>query len=54
MSEVQSHLYVALDLKYIANPLFDELYRLLDEIGKMTFTLAVHLRTSSTAKTTGL
>jgi four helix bundle protein len=50
VSEVQSHLYVALDLKYVTNPLFEELYRLLDEIGKMTFRLAVHLRTNSTAK----
>lgn len=43
VSEVQSHLYVALDLKYVSNSVFDELYRSLDEIGKMTFTLAVHL-----------
>ena len=43
-SEVQSHLYVALDLGYIPNSVFDELYRLLDEVGRMTFMLAVHLR----------
>lgn len=49
VSEVQSHLYVALDLKYITIPVFDGLYRLLDEIGKMTFTLALHLRNGSKA-----
>ena len=49
VSENQSHLYVALDLKYITIPVFDGLYRLLDEIGKMTFTLAAHLRNSSKA-----
>jgi four helix bundle protein len=49
VSEVQSHLYVALDLKYITISVFEELYRLIEEIGKMTFTLAVHLRNSSRA-----
>lgn len=44
VSEVQSHLYVALDLTYIPNSVFEELYRLLDEIGRMTFTSAVQLR----------
>ena len=44
VSEVQSHLYVALDLAYIPNSVFEELYRLLDEVGRMTFMLAVHLR----------
>ena len=44
VSEVQSHLYVALDLRYISAVAFEELYGLLDEIGKMTFVLATHLR----------
>jgi four helix bundle protein len=44
VSEVQSHLYVALDLNYISTDAFKELYRLLDEVGRMTFMLAVHLR----------
>lgn len=44
VSEVQSHLYVALDLDYIPKSVFEELYRLLDEVGRMTFKLAVHLR----------
>ncbi len=46
VSEVQSHLYVALDLKYLSNGAFDELYELLEEIGRMTFVLATHLRTA--------
>ena len=46
-SEVQSHLYVALDLDYIPVQVFGELYDLLDEIGRMTFMLAVHLRKST-------
>ena len=46
VSEVQSHLYVALDLSYVQKHVFEELYGLLDEIGRMTFRLAVHLRTS--------
>lgn len=44
VSEVQSHLYVALDLNYIPTEAFEELYRLLDEVGRMTFMLAAHLR----------
>ncbi|HEV2885012.1 MAG TPA: four helix bundle protein, partial [Pyrinomonadaceae bacterium] len=52
ISEVQSHLYVALDLAYIPPPSFDELYRLLDEIGKMTFVLGRRLRSRS-SKTAG-
>jgi four helix bundle protein len=44
VSEVQSHLYVALDLAYIPTPVFEELYTLLDEVGRMTFMLGVHLR----------
>jgi four helix bundle protein len=45
VSEVQSHLYVALDLGYISDSAFDGLYQLLDEISRMTLTLAKHLRT---------
>jgi len=41
---VQSHPYVALDLRYISALAFEELYELLEEIGKMTFVLATHLR----------
>lgn len=44
VSEVQSHLYVALDLSSLSKGAFDELYELLEEIGRMTFVLATHLR----------
>ena len=44
VSEVQSHLYVALDLNYLPTEVFDELFSLLDEIGRMTLVLANQLR----------
>ncbi|MGH9873026.1 MAG: four helix bundle protein [Pyrinomonadaceae bacterium] len=46
VSETQSHLYVALDLNYIDQPSFTKLYELLDEVSRMTLTLAQHLRGS--------
>ena len=46
VSEVQSHLYVALDLDYIEAEVFKELYDLLEQIGRMTFVLSTHLRKS--------
>jgi four helix bundle protein len=46
VSEVQSHLYVALDLNYIESTKFDEMYSLLDEISRMTLALAQRLRAS--------
>ena len=52
VSEVQSHLYVALDLSYITIEIFRELYDLLEEIGRMTFVLAAHLR-KTTSKNSG-
>jgi len=36
LTEVKSHLYVALDLNYINRVTFDRLIELIDEIGKMT------------------
>jgi four helix bundle protein len=45
-AEVQSHLYLALDLEYISKEEFDELYKLFDEVSRMTMSLAQHLRTS--------
>jgi len=45
-TEVQSHLYVALDLFYISESTFSELNGLLDEISRMTLVLAQHLRKS--------
>ena len=43
--EVQSHLYVALDLDHIEQSDFDEIYETLNEISKMTISLAQYLRT---------
>ncbi len=45
-AEVQSHLYIALDLGYLLEETFDELYKLVDEISRMTMTLCQHLRKS--------
>ena len=44
VAEVQSHLYVALDLKLIDEPTFKKLCDLLAEISRMIFSLATHLR----------
>ena len=43
---VQSHLYIALGLKYIEQKEFDELYQTLTEISRMTLSLAQYLRTT--------
>ena len=45
-TEVQSHLYVALDLSYISESTFSDLNGLVDEISRMTLVLAQHLRKS--------
>ena len=45
-AEVQSHLYIALDLGYLDQKDFDEIYGLFDEISRMLMTLAQHLRNS--------
>jgi len=44
-AETQSHLYVALDLQYLRQDSFNELYDLLDEVARMTMSLMKHLRT---------
>ena len=46
VTEVQSHLYVALDLTYITKETFDSLNGLIDEVSRMTLVLAQHLRRS--------
>ena len=45
VSEVQSHLYVAFDLRYVDQAPFAKLYGMLDEVSRMTLALAQHLRT---------
>ena len=42
-AEVQSHLYVSLDQRYISQTDFEEIYRQLEETSKMIFALAKHL-----------
>ncbi|MBP7476220.1 MAG: four helix bundle protein [Pyrinomonadaceae bacterium] len=42
-AEVQSHLYIALDLTYIDDETFKELYALVDEISLMIMALCQHL-----------
>ncbi|MGH9960905.1 MAG: four helix bundle protein, partial [Pyrinomonadaceae bacterium] len=43
VSEVQSHLYVAIDLDYLPENLFSDLYGLLEEVSRMTLVLARHV-----------
>ena len=45
-AEVQSHLYIALDLNYIEQASFTELYNLLDEVSRMTLALGRQLHIS--------
>jgi four helix bundle protein len=47
VAEAQSHLYVAVGLQYITKEEFEEIYQMLDEISRMTFTLAKYLRDSN-------
>jgi four helix bundle protein len=47
-AETQSHLYVALDLKYISDEIFQDLYQLLDEISRILWPSA---NTSAKPKT---
>lgn len=42
--ESQSHLYVALDLRYITEGEFQEIYGRLEEVSKMIVSLAKYLR----------
>lgn len=42
--ELQSHLYVALDMKYIDRAEFHETYEMLEEVSRMTVSLAKYLR----------
>lgn len=45
-AEVQSHLYVALDLVYINQEQFNEIFGPMDETSRMLMALAQHLRKS--------
>lgn len=46
-AEAQSHLYVALDLNYIDQVTFDDLYAGLNEISRMLISLSKHLHTKA-------
>lgn len=47
IAETKSHLYIAYDLGYLNQEVFDSLYAKLDEVGKMVFSLCSHLRSPS-------
>ena len=44
VAETKSHMYLALDMEYVEQSQFDELYEKLDEVGRMIFSLSSHLR----------
>lgn len=45
-AETQSHLYIALDLNYITQEDFEDVYDLYDENSRMLMSLSQHLRKS--------
>lgn len=51
LAETKSHMYLALDLGYVNESEFNEVYGRLDELGRMIFGLNAHLRTSQTYAT---
>ena len=46
IAETQSHLYIASDMGYVNAEDFDQSYKLLDEVGRMTMALMRHLRST--------
>jgi len=50
-AEVQSHLYVALDQRYIDQSRFDELYKHADKTARIISGLITYLRTRETKRT---
>lgn len=47
VAETQSHLYVALDLKYLDQDQFDTVYMMLDETSRIIMGFSKHLRSRS-------
>ncbi len=47
IAETQSHLYIALDLTYINEEHFKNIYDLLDKVSRMIMSLTQHLRKST-------
>jgi four helix bundle protein len=52
VAETKSHTYLALDLGYVSEEIFAEIYEKLDEIGRMVFSLITHLRAAPPASQT--
>ncbi len=52
--ELQSHLYVLLDLNQINEPQFREMYELLGDISKMNISLSKYLRNKNSVNTGNL
>ena len=50
-AEVQSHLYVALDLQYLSEQGFRELYQLAEEVSKMIQGFMIYLKSNSQLST---
>ena len=48
--EVQSHLHIAFGLGYIGNDDFEELYRSMSDVSRMTLSLAKYLRENNGEK----
>ena len=44
LAETKSHMYLALDLGYVSEDAFADVYDKLDEVGRMVFSLISHLR----------
>ncbi|MFC2108312.1 four helix bundle protein [Candidatus Bipolaricaulota bacterium] len=44
VSEVQSQLYIAMDLCYVSQEQFDNLYKQADEVGRLTFGFIRYLK----------
>jgi four helix bundle protein len=44
IAETKSHIYLAVDLGYLDEANFKDMYEKLDELGKMVFALSSHLR----------
>lgn len=49
VAETKSHMYLALDLAYVSQSDFHEIYEQLDELGRMIFGLIKHLRSEPNA-----
>jgi len=46
-AEIQSHLYVALDLSYVSQEVFDTIYDKADKVSRMVSNLIKYLRTQT-------